>query len=67
MATDKQMININGKEYEFDALSETVKAQIQNIQFAKMELERLQRQHGLIVTAMNSYEKILLENLPPIE
>ena len=58
------IININGKEYELDTLSEDAKKQLQMMQYVDNELQRLQAQSAVLQTARISYAKALQQALP---
>jgi hypothetical protein len=58
-------ITIDNKEYDFDKLSDEVKAQLASMQFCDQELERLQAQAAAIQTARMAYAKALNEALTP--
>ncbi|WNV05393.1 DUF6447 family protein [Candidatus Methylospira mobilis] len=57
-------INIDGKEYEFDELSEPVKGQILSLQFVEAELQRLEAQIAVFKTAQLAYINELKSLLP---
>jgi len=61
---NKNTIQIDGKEYELDALSDAVKEQIKIIQFAENELIRLQGMEVVVKTALNNYRNALKASLP---
>ncbi len=64
MAKNEQKLNIDGKEFDIASLSDEAKIQLQNIKFAEMELKRLQALQAVTQTALNSYKKALVDNLP---
>jgi len=57
-------LNIDGKNYELDSLSNEAKAQLASIQFVDNELARLQAQAAALQTARMAYAKALQEALP---
>jgi len=61
------MINIDGKQYDFDKLSEDAKSQLNSLQFVDNELARLQAQGAVLQTARAAYAKALKEALPKQE
>ena len=54
-------VNIDGKEYEFDDLTNEQKAQLLSLRFVQDELKRLQAQIAVYKTAERSYS-ISLKN-----
>lgn len=56
-------LNINGKEYDLDTLSETARGQAQSISFVDEELKRLQSQIAVCNTARNAYLRVLIQEL----
>ena len=59
-------LNIDGKNYELDSLSDDAKAQLASIQFVDAELARLQAQAAALQTARNAYAKALTVALPAL-
>ncbi len=57
-------INIDGKDYNTDTLSEEAKAQLQSLQFVDNELARLQAQAAVLQTARAAYSNALKNALP---
>lgn len=57
-------LNIDNKEYDFDALSDESKAQLASIQFCDQELARLQAHAAALQTAKNTYLQALNASLP---
>ncbi|QFY41387.1 hypothetical protein F6R98_01070 [Candidatus Methylospira mobilis] len=57
-------INIDGKEYEFDDLSNEQKGQILSLQFVETELQRLEAQIAVFKTAQMAYINELKSLLP---
>ncbi|ARU55020.1 MAG: DUF6447 family protein [Pseudomonadales bacterium] len=62
--TQPAKISINGQEYNIADLSDAAKAQLQSLQFAKAEVQRLQAQIAIAKTAEASYQRALVDNLP---
>ena len=60
------IINIDGKEYELETLSEDAKKQLQMMQYVDNELQRLQAQSAVLQTARISYAKALQQALPAL-
>ena len=56
-------INIDGKEYDADSLSEEVKGQLMSLQFVDTELKRLQMQLASLQTARMAYANALKQAL----
>tara|TARA_E500000331_G_scaffold354818_1_gene408800 strand:- start:911 stop:1093 length:183 start_codon:yes stop_codon:yes gene_type:complete len=50
-------ININGKDYDADNLTDKAKANIQSLQFTKSQITRLQAQLAVYKTAEIAYAK----------
>ena len=59
----ENMINIDGKEYDPNALSENARAQILNLRVADQEIARLQAQLALAQTARATYSNVLKAEL----
>jgi hypothetical protein len=57
-------ITIDGKEYDFDDLSDAVKGQILSLQFVEAELQRLDAQIAVFKTAQMAYTNELKVLLP---
>ena len=57
-------VTIDGKEYDFDSLSDQVKQQLLNLQFVDAELQRLNSQAAVFQTARTVYSNALKEGLP---
>ena len=53
------IITIDGKEYEFELLSDEAKGQLGSIQFVDAELARLNAQAAALQTARIAYSKEL--------
>ena len=58
-------ITIDNVEYDFESLSNEVKAQLVSLQFCDGELQRLQAQAAAIQTARQAYAKALSQALNP--
>lgn len=59
-------ITIDGKEYEYEALSDKAKAQLTSMQFVDNELARLQAQASVLQTARMAYSKELQNEINPL-
>ena len=57
-------ININGREYELDDMSDEAKGQIGMIQMVEIEIRRLDGQIAIHKTARGAYERALIEAFP---
>jgi hypothetical protein len=57
------IVNINGKEFEFEKMSDTAKAQVATIQFVDAEIARLNSQLAVFQTAKIAYGRALDEQL----
>lgn len=58
------LISIDGKNYDYDELSEQAKAQLASLQFVDNELSRLQSQMAVMQTARSAYANALNDALP---
>ena len=56
-------VNIDNKEYEFDELSDKVKATLVSLNFVQSELKRLSAQEAVFKTAEVAYQKSLKAEL----
>ena len=56
-------VNIDGKEYDVDQLSDSAKAQIMSLQFVQAELKRLEALTAISKTAEVAYIKALKDEL----
>ena len=56
---DKQMINIDGTDYEIENLSEKAKSQISSIQFCDAQLQQLNNEWAVADTARIGYTNAL--------
>lgn len=59
-------ITIDNKEYELESLSDNAKAQLASLQFVDAELNRLQAQSAILLTARQAYSKSLQDELNPL-
>lgn len=57
-------VTIDGKEYEFENLSDDAKQQINNIRVAEQKLLQLQQETALVQTARAAYSAALAKALP---
>lgn len=57
-------ISIDGVEYALSSLSADAKAQLQMLQVAEQEIQRLQASLAIAQTARNAYLGALKQNLP---
>ena len=64
--TTMTTITIDGKEYEYETLSDKAKAQLTSMQFVDNELARLQAQASVLQTARMAYSKELQNELNPL-
>ncbi len=62
-----QTIDIDGKSYEIDSLSDEAKSQLGNIRAVDAELKRLDQQKAIAQTARNAYARALQEELAKVE
>ncbi len=56
-------VNIDGKEYEYDDLTNDQKAQVVSLRFVQEELKRLSAQIAVYKTAERSYSLALKDQL----
>ena len=56
-------LTLNGKSYPIAELSDTVKAQLQNLQIAEAEIQRLKNQLGLAETARAAFLAVIQAEL----
>lgn len=59
-----QMVNINGKQYDFASLSDVAKAQLANIRYADREIEQAKNQLAMLQAARQYYAGVLTKELP---
>ncbi|PID42485.1 MAG: hypothetical protein CSB48_09665 [Proteobacteria bacterium] len=57
-------LKINDKEYLISDLSDDARAQLQSLQFAKAEVQRLNAQLAIAKTAEQAYQRALVASLP---
>ena len=57
-------ININGREFNIDDLSDSAKAQIANIQLVDQKINGIQQEIAILQTARNAYTAALQAELP---
>ena len=50
---------LDGKEYEFDELSDEAKGQVTSLQFVNQEIQRLEAQLAVYKTAQSAYSSAL--------
>ena len=62
-----QTIDIDGKSYELDKLTDEAKSQLGNIRVVDTELKRLDQQKAIAQTARNAYARALQEELAKVE
>lgn len=58
-------VKIDGKDYDYDQMSQEAKQQLGSIQFIDTELVRLQAQNAVLQTARAAYSRALSEALSP--
>ena len=56
-------VKINDKDYEYDELSDSSKAQVNSLRFVQTEIVRLQAQIGVYKTAEAAYGRALQNEL----
>ena len=56
-------ITIDGKEYDYDDLSDEVKAQLASIRFVDSEIQRIQLKLAAFQTARNAYGRAVQDVL----
>lgn len=56
-------ITIDGKNYDFEKLSDNAKSQLANLQFVDQEIARAQAQLAVLQTARNTYAQALKQAL----
>ena len=56
-------VNIDGKDYDVDSLSDNAKATLSSLQFTQSELKRLQANIAILKTAESSYGSALKKEL----
>jgi len=60
----ESVINIDGKDYPLNSLSDEAKAQLQSYRFTEQEIARLKAQLAMAQTALKAYRQGVLESLP---
>ena len=58
------MVNINGREYDADTMSDEAKSQLTMLQLVDLEIRRLDAQLAIHKTARNTYVRALVEAFP---
>jgi glycerate kinase len=58
-----QKIVIDGKEYEFESLSEAARSQVTNLRATDQEIARTQALLAMLQTARTAYAQTLAEEL----
>lgn len=56
-------VTIDGKEYDYDSLSDKAKATLSSIQFVQSELKRISAQASVLKTAESTYGNTLKQEL----
>ena len=56
-------VTIDGKEYDYDSLSDKAKATLSSIQYVQSELKRISAQASVLKTAESTYGKTLKQEL----
>lgn len=59
-----KIVNISGKDYDFDTLNTTAQQMVANVSAADARLEQLRAEIAMIQLARDVYVKSLLESLP---
>jgi hypothetical protein len=62
--TMSSTVKIDGKDHDFDALSDLAKQMYRNVRTADARLAQLRQEAGMIQLARDVYAKTLAENLP---
>ena len=57
-------LNIDGKEYDTEQLSEAAREQLASIQLVDQKLAQLQQETAILQTARNAYAQALQAELP---
>ena len=57
-------VNIDGKPYELDQLSDEAKTQLQMLSASEAKIRALQTELAMVQTARNTYARALAEVLP---
>ena len=56
-------LNIDGKEYDIDSLSDGAKGQVVSLQFVQAEIQRLESKLAVCKTAQQAYQVALKNEL----
>ena len=56
-------VTIDGKEYDYDSLSDKVKGTLGSLKFVRNELQRLSAQAAVLKTAETAYSSSLKQEL----
>ncbi len=56
-------VSINGKEFEYESLSDKAKANLVSLKFVQDELTKLQAQTAVYKTAEAGYSKVLNDEI----
>ena len=56
-------VTIDGKDYEYDSLSDKAKANLKSLQYVQSELNRLSAQAAILKTAEKAYGEVLKSEL----
>ncbi|MEP2984701.1 MAG: DUF6447 family protein [Sulfitobacter sp.] len=62
-----QTIDIDGKSYELDKLSDEARGQLANLQVVDAEIQRIEQRKAIAQTARNAYARALQEELAKLE
>lgn len=57
-------LNIDGREYDTDQLSESAQSQMKNIQLVDQKIAQLNQDLAIMKTARNAYARALQAELP---
>ncbi len=60
-------ITINGKEYDSETLSETIKANLASLKFTQTEIQKTQATLAVLKTAENAYSVTIKDELDKID
>ena len=61
-----EIVTIDGKDYDLDALSADIKAQLQMLQATDLEINRLNTSLAIAQTARNAYAMAIHSALPEL-
>ena len=56
-------VNIDGKDYEYDSMSEKAQANVLSLQFVQAELKKFEAQIAVFKTAESAYLKSLKDEI----